>query len=215
MPTKDPDMGTSTSSPPEPASPGPSNVALAGGDAAALERFARSFEASARRWELVVYPSLFAFIILAAYGFFLIFSLTQDMHTMAVAMDPRMDDNMDKMATSVVQLAESVESMTTRIHEMADNIRTMDTTVARMSGHIAVMEGNVGDMSEKMDTLKPMLVNMSEMNKTIADLNLSVTAMNQAVHAMTVNTTTMSRDMAVGTYHFARPMSYMNSFFPW
>ena len=37
-----------------------------------LERFARSFEISARRWELVVYPSLFAFIVLAAYGFFLI-----------------------------------------------------------------------------------------------------------------------------------------------
>lgn len=37
-----------------------------------LDKFSRTFEASARRWELVVYPSLLAFIILAAYGFFLI-----------------------------------------------------------------------------------------------------------------------------------------------
>ena len=40
--------------------------------AACLDNFSRTFEASARRWELVVYPSLLAFIVLAAYGFFLI-----------------------------------------------------------------------------------------------------------------------------------------------
>ncbi|MDT8281563.1 MAG: hypothetical protein RQ982_01985 [Gammaproteobacteria bacterium] len=34
-----------------------------------LERFTRAFEYSARRWELIVYPSLFAFILLAGYGF--------------------------------------------------------------------------------------------------------------------------------------------------
>ena len=33
---------------------------------ATLERFARSFEASARRWELVVYPMMLAFTVLAA-----------------------------------------------------------------------------------------------------------------------------------------------------
>ena len=37
--------------------------------AACMDKFANSFEASARRWELVVYPSLLAFIVLAAYGF--------------------------------------------------------------------------------------------------------------------------------------------------
>lgn len=213
MPTKDSEPGTQPSSSPEQPSGAGARVPLAGD--AALERFAKSFEASARRWELVVYPSLFAFIILAAYGFFLIYSLTRDMHTMAQAIDPTMEPHMNIMAESVMQLSKSVESMTTRIHEMADNINTMDATVSRMSTHIAVMEADIGEMSGKMDTLQPMLVNMSEMNKSIGTLNQSVLAMNQAVHAMTVNTGTMSRDMAVGTYHFARPMSFMNSFFPW
>lgn len=214
MPTRDPEeKGTQTSSPPEQPSGENPKVALAGD--AALERFAKSFEASARRWELVVYPSLFAFIILAAYGFFLIYSLTRDMHTMAEAIDPTMEPHMNIMARSVLQLSESVDSMTSRIHEMADTISTMDATVARMSGHIAVMQTDIGEMSTKMNALDPMLVNMSEMNKSIGVLNQSVLAMNQAVHAMTVNTNTMSRDMAVGTYHFARPMSFMNSFFPW
>ena len=30
-----------------------------------LDRLARAFESSARRWELIVYPALFAFIVLA------------------------------------------------------------------------------------------------------------------------------------------------------
>jgi uncharacterized protein YoxC len=213
MPTRDPEMGTQTSSPPEQPSAAVSKVPLAGD--AALERFAKSFEASARRWELVVYPSLFAFIILAAYGFFLIYSLTQDMHTMAQAIDPTMEPHMSTMAESVMRVSESVDSMTARVHQMADTISTMDATVSRISGHIAVMQTDLGEMSIKMDTLEPMLVNMSEMNKSIGTLNQSVLAMNQAVHAMTANTGTMSRDMAVGTYHFVRPMSFMNSFFPW
>ena len=214
MPTREPEMGAETSLPPQqPSAAETSKVPLAGD--AALERFAKSFEASARRWELVVYPSLFAFIILAAYGFFLIYSLTRDMHTMAQAIDPTMEPHMTVMADSVVQLSESVQSMTTRIHEMADTISTMDATVTRMSGHIAVMQTDLGDMSTKMNALEPMLANMSEMNQSIGTLNQSVVAMNQAVHAMTVNTGTMSRDMAVGTYHFVRPMSFMNSFFPW
>lgn len=206
MPTRDPEMGKQASSPEQPPAQTPQTPsAPLAGDVAALERFAKSFEASARRWELVVYPSLFAFIILAAYGFFLIYSLTRDMHTMAAAIDPTMEPHMNIMATSVMQLAESVESMTARIHEMADKVSSMDATVARMSGHIAVMETDVGEMSDKMNALNPMLVNMSEMNKSIGTLNQSVVAMNQAVQTMTVNTNTMSRDMAIGTYHLRVP----------
>ncbi len=58
-----------------------------------LSDFAKSFDKSARRWELIVYPSLFAFIILAMYGFFLIYSLTQDIRTMASSIDPKMGEH--------------------------------------------------------------------------------------------------------------------------
>lgn len=34
-------------------------------DAYAIERLSQAFESSAKHWELIVYPSLFAFIILA------------------------------------------------------------------------------------------------------------------------------------------------------
>ena len=51
--------------------------------AACMDKFARTFEASARRWELIVYPSMLAFIVLAAYGFFLIYTLTGDVGRLA------------------------------------------------------------------------------------------------------------------------------------
>ena len=40
--------------------------------AACLDNFSRTFEASARRWEQVVYPSLLEFIVFAASGLLLI-----------------------------------------------------------------------------------------------------------------------------------------------
>ena len=62
------------------------NVPLQGD---ALDRFVTVFAAAARRWELVVYPALLAFVILAAYGFFLIYTLSKDMHLLASGMDPQ------------------------------------------------------------------------------------------------------------------------------
>ncbi len=43
----------------------------------AMDRFVRVFESSARRWELVMYPAMLAFVLLAAYGFFLMLSIFQ------------------------------------------------------------------------------------------------------------------------------------------
>ena len=55
-----------------------------------MDRFVRVFENSARRWELIVYPAMLAFVVLAAYGFFLIYTLSKDIHTVAKGMDPQM-----------------------------------------------------------------------------------------------------------------------------
>ncbi len=51
----------------------------------ALDRLSHAFETSAKRWELIVYPSMFAFIILASYGFYLVFSLAKDVHYLAMS----------------------------------------------------------------------------------------------------------------------------------
>jgi methyl-accepting chemotaxis protein len=174
----------------------------------ALERFARAFETSARRWELVVYPALFAFIILAGYGFFLIFSLTQDMHTLAERMDPRMSQHMGIMSDRMTELSTDISSMSQRIDQMTVHIDEMRGDTASMTQTMTGMSTDMAAMSSKMDALAPMLANMTSMNENMQ-------AMNSGIQAMTGNTAVMTRDMGAMSHNFARPMSFMNSFFPW
>ena len=162
-----------------------------------LERFARSFEVSARRWELVVYPSLFAFILLAGYGFFLVYSLTQDMHVLARNMDPDMSMHMSQMADHIAVLSVSIQLMEEQIEQMGNNV--------------GEMRHDVNAMSTKMNTLEPMLVNISEMNKAMHAMSIHTSNMSANTSAMTRNTGIMTHDMG----QMGRPMSIMNAFFPW
>ncbi len=122
----------------------------------AMERFAECFERSARRWEIVVYPAMFAFVLLAGYGFYLIYSLTTDIHIMAQRFDPEMAVNMHQMARSIDELAASID-------QMASDMRTM--TVA--------ME----EMNVKMTDLAPMREHMAAMDQSMRAITVSIDQM--------------------------------------
>lgn len=211
IPTKGSENGNSAPSSRKPspateeASPGHQGSA---GEMVHMERFARTFEASARRWEMIVYPSMFGFIVLAAYGFFLVYSLTRDMHTLADSMDPEMQPHMDTLATNIVQLSTSVDNMSGQVTRMTQSVRNMDGTMAAMNVNLAAMREDVSDISKNMNAMEPMLVNLSEMNRTMH-------AMNQSIVSMTVTMGKMGHDVGAATYQFVRPMSAINSFFPW
>ena len=154
-----------------------------------MDRFVRVFEASARRWELVVYPAMLAFVVLAAYGFFLIYNLSKDIHTLASGMDPEMAKNLSHISESVIYLSENVRTMTRRVYHMSESVETM---------------------AEKMDSLEylePMLVNMSGMNNSMEGMNNHMRSMNMTGDAIRYEMGNMSNSL--------RPMSRMNNFMPW
>ena len=91
----------------------------------ALERFVDSFERSAKRWEYIAYPSLVVMIVLLAYGFFLIYSLTYDIRVIAERFDPEMGVHMTELAESMQEMNRSVESMTVRISAMSKHTDKM------------------------------------------------------------------------------------------
>jgi uncharacterized protein YoxC len=99
--------------------------------ASCMDKFSRTFEASARRWELVVYPSLLAFIVLAAYGFYLIYNLTSD----------------------VGRLARSMETIVVSMNDMANNMNVVTRSVASMSGNLTTISQDVGTGSQDMNQL--------------------------------------------------------------
>lgn len=118
----------------------------------ALSRLADTFDKSARRWEMVVYPTMFAFILLAGYGFYLIYHLT---HDIAV------------LSHSVTRMATIVSDATPRVtSDMRD-----------MSQDMRVMSGEIRTMSYQMETLKPMSNNIANMTYTMTNLNRSVYGM--------------------------------------
>jgi len=131
-----------------------------------LERLANTFDSSARRWEMVVYPSLFAFVLLAGYGFFLIYRLT---HDIAI------------LSQSVTHMAVIVSDAMPR---MTKDLGTMTGSIDNMTGNIDGMTDEIVSMSEQMDSLTPMSKNIQSMTHNIGSMNRSVYGMQRDMHGM-------------------------------
>jgi hypothetical protein len=150
-------------------------VSEARANAFAVDRLSQAFETSARRWELIVYPSLFAFIILAAYGFYLVFSLAKDVHYLAISVDSNMtvlasnmqsiSDNMVQISNNVRAMSVSVESMEvntqtldpmlSNLDSMTESIRSMTFTTATMRDDLGIMNRNISRPMNFMNNMMP------------------------------------------------------------
>ena len=103
-----------------------------------LDQLSKAFMASARRWEMIVYPALFAFIILASYGFFLIYSLTTDISRVADDMSKitytmeRVAVNMDAVSKNMVLMTQTVDSQSASMKEMTYHMRGMNMSMNQM-----------------------------------------------------------------------------------
>jgi len=181
----------------KPSSTEPDKVSEADGLASlekSLSHFAQTFETSAKRWERMVYPAIIVFGIMSISGFWLIYSLTSDVHELATNVDPKMERNLARMSENLSALSENIGVMTGEVSEMKGHISHLDSS-------IWVMQQDMSIISTKLDTLSPLLFNIAEMN--------------QSMKAMTANTAFMSRDMGMMNQNVGRPMSFMNEFAPW
>ncbi|MBT4194172.1 MAG: hypothetical protein HOB14_12900 [Gammaproteobacteria bacterium] len=104
-------------------------------DTGCMERLADTFESSAKRWELVVYPSMVAFVVLAVYGFYLIYTLSRDVHNMTL---------------TLTTLTISVDR---NMNDMTNSIRTMDHTMVKLGNNIGNMDGNIQSMTQNVATM--------------------------------------------------------------
>ena len=138
--------------------------------AVCMDKFARTFEASARRWELIIYPSMLAFIVLAAYGFFLIYTLTGD----------------------VGRLARSMETVTVAMTDVSANMAAVSGNVAYMNGNISSIAMDIGDGTDYMEN---MLVKMDTMNANIGVMTVPVYQMSNDMGHMSKNIHDVSSPM--------------------
>ena len=136
-----------------------------------FDRLSEAFETSARRWELIVYPSLFGFILLAGYGFFLIYSLARDVHYLAMTVD----SNLTVMSSNFQSVADNMNHLTA-------NVRTMNV--------------NMGDINQKISTLEPMLTNMDSMDRSIDSMDRAIQSITYTTHNMRNDMAVMNENVS-------------------
>jgi uncharacterized protein YoxC len=151
-----------------------------------MSQFARSFEASARRWELVVYPTMLAFIVLAAYGFFLIYKLTNDIGEIV--------GQMEDISISMVNINKNFSSTTNNMNTVARNMVKMTEYMNQMSH----------DIKEQNAAMGAIVISMREMNQ-------SIDSMSYTMYNMRYDTQVMGRNIEDAS----GPMRFMNNFMPW
>lgn len=154
-----------------------------------MEQFIATFERSTRRWELVVYPALFAFMVLAAYGFYLVFSLTRDMRVIASSIDNNVGTH--------------IETLATNMNAMSDDVNAMSLQIKAMTSHVEVMATRM----DSLETLEPMLTEIRSLDSSISRLDSSVAN-------ISVSTDLIQRDMQALSYNVGRPASRFNRFMP-
>ena len=119
-----------------------------------MEQLSNAFIASAKRWEMVVYPSLIMFIILAAYGFFLIYSLTMDAEKIADNMQ-QISVQMDAISKNMVVMTQTVDSQSASMQEMVHHMRGMNVSMNQMRYDFAVLNNSVSRPMSFMNTFMP------------------------------------------------------------
>ena len=129
------------------------------------------------QWTYLIYPSLVAFILLAAYGFWMVSNLTRDMHTIAEniasisqAIETSIGHNMDKVVVSM-------DNMDKNITNISSNITAIDQNFTEVSGYMKVMQKDVA-------TLQSMLINMNELTKASQSMAYNMDNMQHQIGGM-------------------------------
>lgn len=103
---------------------------------------------------IVAYSGMVAFVILAAYGFFLIYQLTSDAHRMTIHMD-RMSQTMAGMRGTMARMDTSMLNM----DPMARHIANMDTSTQHMANTVGLIQHSTRNLDRSIGPAMGMMNN--------------------------------------------------------
>lgn len=102
--------------------------------------------AALRAVRLIVYAGMTSFVILAIYGFLLVYRLTTDVHAV-VGQAEMMTQQMQAMTRSMANLNQSITEMTGSVETMSGAAEHMTGDMTAMTGSVTQMQGSVTRMS--------------------------------------------------------------------
>ena len=109
-------------------------------------------EKGIKKWELVVFPALFAFLILAIYFFFLIYRVSGDMHRITESVDT----NMTLMSSTMVEISLTMKEMNNKVnilHPMSQDIHAMAGSMSKMQQDIQMMNRSTYNMQRDIGNI--------------------------------------------------------------
>lgn len=126
-----------------------------------LDKLSTAFMASAKRWEMIVYPALFAFILLSSYGFFLIYSLTKDISRVADDMGQitksmkHVSTQMDSVSKNMIIMTQTLDSQLVTMNDMVYHVSGMNRSINQMRYDFSVLNNSVSRPMSFMNTFMP------------------------------------------------------------
>ncbi|MCK5725711.1 MAG: hypothetical protein KAH22_02655 [Thiotrichaceae bacterium] len=154
-------------------------------------------QSSTRRLQMLLYPSLLAFIILAAYGFYLVQSLTS---------------NVAKMSNSMTTISNSIEK---DMEIISSNIIVMSENMTSLVGSTGSMAGQMGQL---VDSTVAMKNDVGSMSNSINNMTKSTRYMQQDMKSLNHNISTPLSmfnkflpwsNSSVGRYPGSPPQNFM------
>lgn len=145
-----------------------------------MKQFFTSLNTSISRWERLIYPLMIVMGFLAVSGFYLIYSVTRDMHTLTENIDPQMEFNLDAMNSHMGELSKNIAIMTSQVTLLVEKIDNMDQNIVNIDGNISLMTGSIGEVTTSMDS---MTNDLTAMNSAIVGMSSNVAYMDQSMRA--------------------------------
>ncbi|MCU7938663.1 MAG: hypothetical protein KZQ64_13925 [gamma proteobacterium symbiont of Bathyaustriella thionipta] len=163
-----------------------------GFDSDTLSERKKGADVKGQRLQLIVYTALFAFIVLAAYGYYLIFNLTHDVHSLS--------NDVRQMTRSVNQMSLSVN---TNMEIISNNMTQMQRSTTLIAETVA-------------KTMPEMSVNTTTMTHTAQNVSDRIDGISSNIQTMSVGLVAMQRDMWHINKTFSNPAeSAFDSMMPW
>lgn len=121
-----------------------------------------------RTLQMIVYPAMVAFIILSAYGFYLVQSLTTDVHRLTetiAEMNKSVNDNMTVMTGNITSMSSQMSELVTSTNQMTHSVIGMNSSTQDMAGNIQQMNASTQNMAVSTYNMQR---DMWSMNKNIS-----------------------------------------------
>lgn len=158
------------------------------------EENAEALEVFESRWRYAVFPAMIAFVILASFGFYLIYGMLQHMESMS--------KDIHRM-TSLMEVTVPV---------ISKDISDLNETISMSMPSIQ------SDVREMSQSTQSMTTSISELNKTISitmpGIQSNVSDMSESTHSMAASTKHLEKSTYELNRSISRPMNFMNNMMP-